>query len=200
MREPQTMRLTLNAAETGHLVLATVHSSNCAEALQRVVSAFPSEIQSNVAAQLADCLIAVVAQRLQFRPNVNLCVPECEVLKATMPIKNFIRNRDFFKIISTLETGAADGMWTYARYRTWLEKRTGFHSPWQGAPEEDEAVLPPKEMPPPVSSTQFAQRQRPGAPSPSAPAEPSATKGATGPQRIEIEPIEEFEKILKRPS
>ena len=109
MREPETMRLTLSAAETGHLVLATVHSANCAEALQRVVSAFPAEIQNNIAAQLADCLIAVVSQRLQFRPNLNLCVPECEVLKATMPIKNFIRNRDFFKIISSLETGAADG-------------------------------------------------------------------------------------------
>ena len=101
MREPETMRLTLSAAETGHLVLATVHSANCAEALQRVVNAFPSEIQSNIAAQLADCLIGVVSQRLQFRPNLNICVPECEVLKTTMPIKNFIRNRDFFKIIST---------------------------------------------------------------------------------------------------
>ena len=50
MREPETMRLTLNASETGHLVLATVHSSTCAEALQRIVSAFPAEIQSSVAA------------------------------------------------------------------------------------------------------------------------------------------------------
>ena len=64
MREPETMRLTLNAAETGHLVLATVHSANCAEALQRVVGAFPAEIQSNVAAQLAGCLVGVIAQRL----------------------------------------------------------------------------------------------------------------------------------------
>src|SRR5208283_4118872 len=127
MREPETMRLTLSAAETGHLVLATVHSANCAEALQRVVNAFPPEIQSNVAAQLADCLIAVVSQRLTFRPNLNLCVPECEVLKTSMPIKNFIRNRDFFKIVSTLETGAVEGMWTFARYRAWLEKRPRFH-------------------------------------------------------------------------
>src|ERR1700677_3193575 len=48
MREPETMRLTLSAAETGHLVLATVHSSNCAEALQRVVGAFPAEIQGAI--------------------------------------------------------------------------------------------------------------------------------------------------------
>src|SRR5205085_8556949 len=46
MRDPQTMRLTLSAAETGHLVMATVHSATCTEALQRVVGAFPAEIQN----------------------------------------------------------------------------------------------------------------------------------------------------------
>src|SRR5581483_364254 len=106
MRDPETMRLTLSASETGHLVLATVHSSTCAEALQRIISAFPAEIQSAVAAQLADCLLAVVSQRLHFRPELNLRIPECEILMATHAIKNFIRTRDFFKIASALETGA----------------------------------------------------------------------------------------------
>src|SRR5204862_6398706 len=59
MRDPQTMRLTLNASETGHLVLTTVHSATCVEALQRIISAFPAEIQNSVAAQLADCIVAV---------------------------------------------------------------------------------------------------------------------------------------------
>src|SRR5205814_5675340 len=63
MRDPETMRLTLNAAETGHLVLATTHSGTCAEALQRIVLAFPSEIQNAVRAQLAECLVAVICQR-----------------------------------------------------------------------------------------------------------------------------------------
>jgi len=143
MREPETMRLTLSAAETGHLVLATVHSSNCAEALQRVVNAFPSEIQSNIAAQLADCLVAVVSQRLQFRPKLNICVPECEILKSTLPIRNFIRNREFFKIASFLETGAESGMWTFARYRTWLEKRANFHILSNEPEAEDEAAPSP---------------------------------------------------------
>src|SRR5437763_11891356 len=105
MREPETMRLTLNASETGHLVMATIHSSSAAEALQRVVSAFPSEIQSSVSAQLADSLVAVVSQRLRFRPELNIRVPECEILMVTHAVKNFIRNRDFFKIISAVETG-----------------------------------------------------------------------------------------------
>src|SRR5262249_22486064 len=123
MREPETMRLTLNASETGHLVLTTVHSATCAEALQRMVSAFPPEIQSSVAAQLADCLIAVVSQRLRFRSDLNIRVPECEILMANHAVRNFIRNRDFFKIISAIETGAEHGMWSFQRYRSWLDSR-----------------------------------------------------------------------------
>ena len=189
MREPETMRLTLAAAETGHLVLATVHSANCAEALQRVVSAFPAEIQNNVAAQLADCLIGVVSQRLQFRPNWNLCVPECEVLLATLPIKNFIRNRDFFKIISSLETGLEHGMWTFQRYRSWLDKRATFNPPLrevETADDEPAAAVEP--APAPLSS--------PASPTHTTQAAPSTRPDSS---RIEIEPTEIFEKILKRP-
>src|SRR4029079_1264523 len=72
MREPETMRLTLNASETGHLVLTTTHSSTCAEALARIVSAFPSEIQNAVRAQLADSLVVVICQRLRFRPELKI--------------------------------------------------------------------------------------------------------------------------------
>jgi twitching motility protein PilT len=192
MREPETMRLTLSAAETGHLVLATVHSSTCAEALQRVVGAFPAEIQNNVAAQLADCLIGVVSQRLQFRPGLNLCVPECEVLMATLPIKNFIRNRDFFKIISSLETGLADGMWTFARYRAWLDKRTHFHVlSREPEAEEDEPAAPPR-IPPIPAPPKTSHGGRPS----SAGTKRVAANPAE-PGRIEIEPTESFDKILK---
>jgi len=195
LREPETMRLTLSAAETGHLVLATVHSANCAEALQRVVNAFSPEIQSNVAAQLADCLIAVVSQRLQYRPNLNICVPECEILKTSMPIKNFIRNRDFFKIISTLETGAAEGMWTFARYRNWLDKRTNFHVlTREPEPDEDEPVsVKPPSIPAPPKTSHGGR---------AAPATSHGTRTVKTPEpdRIEIEPVETFDQILKRPS
>ncbi|HKI70111.1 MAG TPA: PilT/PilU family type 4a pilus ATPase, partial [Verrucomicrobiae bacterium] len=129
MRDPETMRLTINASETGHLVLATVHSSTCVEAIQRVASAFPAEIQSAVCAQLADCLLAVISQRLHFRPDLNIRVPECEVLVGSHAVKNFVRTREFFKIASCLETGAEHGMWTFQRYRTWLESRKKWHIP-----------------------------------------------------------------------
>ena len=187
MRDPETMRLTLTAAETGHLVLATVHSSNCAEALQRVVGAFPAEIQNNVAAQLADCLIGGVSQRLQFRPGLSMCVPECEILTATLPIKNFIRTREFFKIISTLETGAEFGMWTFQRYRSWVDKRANFHSASRDAEIEDDE---------PVS----AASSSPLSPTRQASSAPTARPAAADSSRIEIEPTEIFERILKRPS
>ncbi|MGD0259567.1 MAG: PilT/PilU family type 4a pilus ATPase [Verrucomicrobiota bacterium] len=197
MRDPETMRLTLSASETGHLVMATVHSSTCVEALQRVVSAFPAEIQSSVAAQLADCMLAVISQRLHFRPELNIRVPECEILVPTHAVKNFIRNRDFFKITSSLETGAEHGMWTVQRYRTWLDSRKNWFIPGQ-SPEAADAE-PGEAGPPPARPPAF-----PIAPKPSRPetkhVSPSRVPGTQAPARIEIEPGEsEFGKILKRP-
>jgi twitching motility protein PilT len=197
MRDPETMRLTLAASETGHLVMATVHSSTCAEALQRVVSAFPAEIQSSVAAQLADCILAVISQRLRFRPEQNIRVPECEILIPTHAVKNFIRTRDFFKITSSLETGAEHGMWTYQRYRTWLDSRKNWFIPGKTADatesdtdESAPAAARPPAFPiaskPPKTTTKLGSR--------------TDTPGTMPPTRIEIEPGEsEFGKILKRP-
>jgi twitching motility protein PilT len=197
MRDPETMRLTLSASETGHLVMATVHSSTCAEALQRVVSAFPSEIQSNVAAQLADCMLAVISQRLHFRPELNIRVPECEILVPTHAVKNFIRNRDFFKITSSLETGAEHGMWTLQRYRAWLDSRKNWYIPGKTPDPADSE--PGEAAPPPAHPPAF-----PLAPKSSKPetkhGSHSHAHEPKPPGRIEIEPGEgEFGKILKRP-
>jgi len=186
LREPETMRLTLNAAETGHLVLATVHSGTCAEALQRIALAFPAEIQGNICAQMADCLVAVVCQRLRFRPDLNIRVPECEIIRPTASVKSFIRNRDFFKIPQVLETGAEHGMWTFERYQRWLAKRAQWHIPDQGEePPDDERVeaaganaLPPLPL----------QRTKPAETAASAPVSSTGVSGKpVGP--IEIEPI-----------
>jgi twitching motility protein PilT len=196
MREPETMRLTLSASETGHLVLATVHSSTCAEAIQRVASAFPAEIQSAVCSQLADCLVAVVSQRLRFREDLNIRVPECEILMATHAVKNFIRTREFFKIVSALETGADHGMWSFQRYAKWLDSRTNFFVPGQNAEPPDSepaddaattAVLPP------LATAPKAERK-------TASSNPSRAPDAKNVHRIEIEPDETgFGKILKQP-
>ena len=197
MREPETMRLTLNVSETGHLVLATVHSSTCAEALQRVVSAFPAEIQSSVAAQLADCLLAVISQRLRFRPDLNIRVPECEILMASHAVKNFIRTRDYFKIASALETGAEHGMWSLQRYRSWLDNRKKWHIPEQGAEPPDTESSEPEA---PLSGLPALHPPAKLASPPPRTPVPSHASPATSGGRIEIEPVEsEFGKILRRP-
>ena len=208
MRDPETMRLTLNAAETGHLVMATVHSSTCAEALQRVIGAFPAEIQASIAAQLADCILAVITQRLRFRPDLNIRVPECEVMMATHAVRSFIRNRDFFKIVSAIETGADHGMWSFQRYRTWLEQRKTWSLPSQeGEPPDAETPetgapgvpLSPSGLTPPLSGGK-SSAVRPSLGESETPEAPHTTHHPMRPRRIEIEPTEsEFGKILKRP-
>ena len=187
MRDPETMRLTLNASETGHLVLATIHSSTAVEALQRLVSAFPSEIQNSIAAQLADCLAAVICQRLRYDRNLDIRLPECEVLVPTHAVKNFIRRSEFFQIQSVLETGADHGMWTFSRYRAWMEKRRDWYVPTKDQRDQiTEEQIPVKrafkESPPPPSTEETLKRTQ------------TSKSG-----RIEIEPDEGgLEKILKR--
>ena len=182
MREPETMRLTLNASETGHLVLATVHSSNCIEALQRIVAAFPSESQSGVRAQLADCLVAVIAQRLRYRPELKIRVPECEILLPTIPIKNYIRTGDFFKIASTMEMGAEHGMWTFQRYQTWMDSKKNWYTPTAGEQADSESAEPPTL--PALVRPLLPERT---AAKPAAAAPPTAKRAG---DPIDIEPVE----------
>jgi twitching motility protein PilT len=139
MRRRETMQLTLDAAETGHLVLATMHSSTVAEALQRLIASFPAESQGAVRAQLADVLVAGIAQRLQYRADVGLRVPECEVLIATDAVRNIVREGRFFKLQGAMETGASDGAWTFERYRRWLDGRDHWRVPQQAAAEDTTA-------------------------------------------------------------
>ncbi len=154
MRERETMRLTLDACETGHLVLATLHSATVVEALQRVVSAFPAAEQPSVCSQLADVLIAVVSQQLVWRDDPGLRVPHCEVLRGTTPVKAVLRQGQLYKLPQLMETGARSGMWTLARWREWLDGRSDWVLPQpveQGAaptaaaprrsPAEDEGVI-----------------------------------------------------------
>lgn len=202
MRDPETMRLTLNAAETGHLVLATAHSASTAEALQRVVSAFPSESQNSVCAQLADCLVGVICQRLQYRADLKIQVPECEVLMPSHPVKSHIRRGEFFKMISAMETGANDGMWTYQRYRSWLETKKTWHRLDERSDDDIAAAEMPSEMPdvkfapPSLTATASSKSHAPSVPSAaprstkSTPSSPAASSIKSKGDMLEIEPEE----------
>jgi twitching motility protein PilT len=197
MRDPETMRLTLNASETGHLVFATIHSATAVEALQRMVSAFPSEIQNAIAAQLADSLAAVICQRLRFEPALGIRLPECEILMPSHAVKNFVRKMEFYQIQSLMETGADHGMWTFTRYRNWMANKRDWYVPPKESREQagDESV-PAKS----AIVTTPASARTVAADKASKPATPAAMKPASpGSGRIEIEPDEgSFGKILKR--
>ncbi len=148
MRRPRTIQLTIDAAETGHLVLATMHSSSATEALQRIVAAFPSDAQDSVRSQLADCLLAVLNQRLVYREDAGLRVPECELLMVNDAVRHAIRGGKFFKLTTAMETGAGDGMWTFERYRRWLDAKRNWRSlddlagPDNTPPVEADVALP----------------------------------------------------------
>src|ERR1700733_2762 len=122
MRTPEVMRLTLNAAETGHLVLATMPSANCAEALPRLCMSFPSDIQGSIRAQLADCLVGVCCQRLDYLSAHRLRVPRCEMLLPSSGAKGTIRAGNFSQITNVLQSGGEEGMWTFDRYQRWMEQ------------------------------------------------------------------------------
>lgn len=185
MREPEVMRLTLNASETGHLVFATVHSSSCVEALQRVTNAFPAEIQGAVRAQLADCLAGVVCQRLRYRTDLKIRVPELEVLVPNYAVRALLRSGEFARVTAAMETGAENGMWTWARYQAWLEKRTQWHIP--DAAEQAEPDAPAGAAVPGVPVLAPRPVRKADAPAPP----PAAPSAAAQPGRpIEIEPVE----------
>ncbi len=129
MRTPEVMRLTLNAAETGHLVLATMHSATCAEALSRLCMSFPSDIQASVRAQLADCLVGLSCQRLDFLSAHRLLVPHCEILLPSSGAKGTIRAGNFSQIANVLQSGGDEGMWTFDRYQRWMEQVTEWVRP-----------------------------------------------------------------------
>jgi twitching motility protein PilT len=173
MRTPEVMRLTLNAAETGHLVLATMHSATCSEALTRLCMSFPSDIQASVRAQLADCLVAVCCQRLEFLSAARLHVPRCEILLPSSGARGTIRSGNFSHIATVLQSGGEEGMWTFERYQRWIDQVTDWVRPPSAAALRAQVdSMAPRSQAGLRSTKPFAAK---AAPSPArAPAQPSA--------------------------
>jgi twitching motility protein PilT len=116
-------------------VLTTLHSATAAEALARIVAAFPAEIQPGICAQLADSLVGVICQRLRWWEERGVRAPECEVLLATTQVRAMVQQGHFFKLATALDTGGREGCWSFSRYREWLEKRTDWWVPSATPPE-----------------------------------------------------------------
>lgn len=109
MRELGTIRTAITAAETGHLVFATLHAGDCAGAVERLISVFPAEEQEGVRRQLALVLRGIFAQHLLPAVSGGR-VPACELLMNTTAVANLIATGRSMQIYSALETGFNQGM------------------------------------------------------------------------------------------
>jgi twitching motility protein PilT len=110
MRDPETISLALTAAETGHLVLASLHSRSAASAIERIIDAYPPERASQIRSQLADSLRAVIAQRLLPRARGSGRVVALEVLRANHAVAALIRDGKTAQITSVIQAGRREGM------------------------------------------------------------------------------------------
>lgn len=112
MRDLETIRLALTAAETGHLVFGTLHTSSAAKTIDRVVDVFPAAEKEMVRAMLSESLKAVIAQTLLKTKDGRGRIAAHEVMIGTPAIRNLIRENKVAQINSSLQTGQAYGMQT----------------------------------------------------------------------------------------
>ncbi|MBC7326478.1 MAG: type IV pilus twitching motility protein PilT [Moorella sp. (in: Bacteria)] len=112
MRDLETIATAITAAETGHLVLATLHTSSAIQSVDRIIDVFPPHQQGQVRIQLADTLEGVITQQLLPRADRKGRVAAVEVLIATPAVKNLIREGKTHQIVSSMQTGGRYGMQT----------------------------------------------------------------------------------------
>lgn len=110
LRDPETIRMALTAAETGHLVLGTLHTTSATKTLERIVDAAPSEQKAQVTTSLAQILRGVVSQTLVRTPNGRSRKAVAEILLMTPAISHLLLTGKIFQIPMQLETGRAMGM------------------------------------------------------------------------------------------
>ena len=115
MRDLETISTALTAAETGHLVLTTLHTPDTAQTIERVIDVFPSHQQQQVRLQLSTCLQGIISQKLLSRADGAGRIVSTEVLVATPAIRNLIREQSIEQIPTAIQTGMNFGMHTMDR-------------------------------------------------------------------------------------
>jgi twitching motility protein PilT len=112
MRDLETIRTALTAAETGHLVFATLHTQDAPQTIDRIIDVFPPEQQQQVRVQLSVALQGVITQQLLPTADGAGRVAACEVMIPTPAVRNLIREGKTHQILSTMQTGSTSGMQT----------------------------------------------------------------------------------------
>ncbi len=115
MRDLETVSLALTAAETGHLVFGTLHTSGAPNTINRIIDVFPPEQQAQIRAQISTSLKMVVTQRLLKTKDGQGRCAAFEVMKCTAPIQNLIRESKIHQIPSIMQTAVRDGMITMSK-------------------------------------------------------------------------------------
>lgn len=115
LRDMESMRYALKAAETGHLVLATLHANGAAKALDRVIESFSADEQTLIRLMLSESLLGVIHQTLMLKSNGQGRLPIQEILLCSPAIKNLIREHKIPQIEATMETSQEMGMQTMAQ-------------------------------------------------------------------------------------
>jgi pilus retraction protein PilT len=116
IRDPETIKLTLNIAESGHLVIATLHASTSEEALHRILNAFPMEAQNDIRNRLASTLVWLIIQDLLYLDKFGFRVPLLSILRANQSVKGTIREDKLHQIENIIQLGKTEKMFTKDRY------------------------------------------------------------------------------------
>jgi len=149
MRSPETIQLCLDAAESGHLVIATMHAGSHEEAVHRLCSSTHAGSGEHLRLQLSSCLVGVINQQLQYMPRLKHSVPVLSILRNTKAIATLIRENKLSQLDGYLESCKDKGMFTFAAYRDdYLAQRKQFSPPpgrgagqMSGAPAEHDSGL-----------------------------------------------------------
>ena len=123
MRDLETIRLAMTAAETGHLVFGTLHTSSAAKTIDRIIDVFPAEEKEMVRAMLSESLVAVISQTLCKTKDGQGRVAAHEIMLGTPAIRNLIREAKVAQMYSTIQTGNSVGMQTLDQNLTELVRR-----------------------------------------------------------------------------
>ena len=109
MRDPESISIALTAAETGHLMLSTLHTNSSSQTIDRIIDSFPASQQNQVRSQLASTLIGIISERLVPRISGGR-IPACEIMFANSAVKNLIREAKTYQIDLVIETSTQEGM------------------------------------------------------------------------------------------
>ncbi|MDI9569617.1 MAG: PilT/PilU family type 4a pilus ATPase [Pseudomonadota bacterium] len=195
LREPETIRLTLSAAESGHLVIASIHAAQVEDAIYRICNSFPLDAQDEIRFQLASSLAWVVVQQLLYIERLRFRVPVLSILRGVQSVKGLIRENRLPQLENAMHTGRTEGMFTRERYMNeFVNLKKGFVLPSQSFRPAPEAFADEEYASPLIGRADYGVAAS-AAPS-SAPSVPSrsalAPAGETGRVTFDQAPLRGF--------